>query len=573
MHKLFYAFFIVGSVLAFGGCKGNKAALGGGGNKAGGEVAPVDNPRLTSLFIDASLAQALGDLEQAERAYGKVLELDNKHAAANYHLAQVKVMQEQPEAALPYAEKAVKSAPGEVWYLSLLAELYLGLQNPKAAVAALEKARAEGMESAELMDVLLRAYTELNAYEKVLSLLNSLEKQMGPAPEMYLQRKDIYLLLNKPDSALAVLRRMPEVFPGLLEARYETHQLLLRLNRNEEAVKELEEILEAAPGDPYAVTRLISHYEANNELDNAARFERDLFDSPDVPLESKIKYLGVKMQRARTEEDRVGISRLTRQLHEAYPEQPLLLALMAEMYENREQPDSARMYYQLSLEEDPLNLQVWQALLNLDANANQPDSLAKNAEKALEIFPNNLNFNYLSGVAYVQLEQPEKAKRPLEKFLKLGADDYTLLSQVHTLLGDVYHQLEDFAASEAQLEKALTLSPGNLVASNNLAYYIALREDGDLEKALALIEKVIDRAPENASYQDTYGYILYRLGRYSEARKWIEKAYEQAPDAEVAEHLGDLYLKLNKPDEARKYWEIALEKDPENAELRKKLGR
>jgi tetratricopeptide (TPR) repeat protein len=58
---------------------------------------------------------------------------------------------------------------------------------------------------------------------------------------------------------------------------------------------------------------------------------------------------------------------------------------------------------------------------------------------------------------------------------------------------------------------------------------------------------------------DTYGWVLYKLGRYSEAAEWVEKAVAAtpSPDADLLEHLGDIYFKLGNTDKAMIQWENA----------------
>ena len=95
-----------------------------------------------------------------------------------------------------------------------------------------------------------------------------------------------------------------------------------------------------------------------------------------------------------------------------------------------------------------------------------------------------------------------------------------------------------------------------------------------LDRALKMSEEAIKKDSTNSSYLDTYGWIMYKLGRYSEAEEYIKKAIELGDvSAVVLEHLGDVYEKLNKPDEAKKYWTKALDKDQQNTALREKIER
>ena len=55
------------------------------------------------------------------------------------------------------------------------------------------------------------------------------------------------------------------------------------------------------------------------------------------------------------------------------------------------------------------------------------------------------------------------------------------------------------------------------------AAYLSLRKF-NLEKAQKMSYKCNELEPNNGTYQDTYAWILYQLGDYREAKKWLEKA-------------------------------------------------
>ena len=65
--------------------------------------------------------------------------------------------------------------------------------------------------------------------------------------------------------------------------------------------------------------------------------------------------------------------------------------------------------------------------------------------------------------------------------------------------------------------------------------------------------------PGSGSFMDKYGWVLFKLGRYAEAKEYTEKALTAGlPDAVVLEHLGDIIYHLGDVDQAVQYWEEAL---------------
>jgi Tfp pilus assembly protein PilF len=92
---------------------------------------------------------------------------------------------------------------------------------------------------------------------------------------------------------------------------------------------------------------------------------------------------------------------------------------------------------------------------------------------------------------------------------------------------------------------------------NNYSYYLSLRKDS-LMKAEKMSRLSLQIDPNNSSYQDTYGWILYQQEKYEEAKIWIERAIQNGEvSGVVLEHYGDVLYKLNQRDLALEYWHKA----------------
>jgi Tfp pilus assembly protein PilF len=111
------------------------------------------------------------------------------------------------------------------------------------------------------------------------------------------------------------------------------------------------------------------------------------------------------------------------------------------------------------------------------------------------------------------------------------------------------------------LKKIIELDPSNSVSYNFLGYLYA-EKNIELEESLKLIKKAIDIEPDNPAYQDSFGWVLYRYGKYEEslhhlqlARQMMEEKKEEDPT--VYDHLGDVLLKMNDINSARESYEKA----------------
>ncbi len=124
---------------------------------------------------------------------------------------------------------------------------------------------------------------------------------------------------------------------------------------------------------------------------------------------------------------------------------------------------------------------------------------------------------------------------------------------------------EDDAISEYRL--AAKRWPDSAMSLNALGYTLADRTDR-YKEAEKLIKKALKMEPESAPIIDSWGWVLYRQGRYEEALPHLEKAYEKLRDAEVAGHIVEVLWALDRQEDARDALEKAELLFPDNDQLK-----
>nr|MDQ3038603.1 tetratricopeptide repeat protein [Pseudomonadota bacterium] len=77
--------------------------------------------------------------------------------------------------------------------------------------------------------------------------------------------------------------------------------------------------------------------------------------------------------------------------------------------------------------------------------------------------------------------------------------------------------------------------------------------------------------PGNGAIIDSYGWVLFRLGRQPEALDQLRRAYTLQKDPDVASHLGLVLWMMGRKDEARRYFDEARKIDPDNRSLQRAL--
>lgn len=152
--------------------------------------------------------------------------------------------------------------------------------------------------------------------------------------------------------------------------------------------------------------------------------------------------------------------------------------------------------------------------------------------------------------------------------LEVVGEDVDLLYGRGVLRAD----LGDDDGAEEDLRRVLRQVPDDPQAMNALGYTLADNER-NLEEALDFINRALERQPHNAAMLDSKGWVLYRQGRLEESLEYLERAWEEAHDAEIGAHLGELLWELERRDRAREIWRRAAQIDAADRVLNDTLER
>jgi predicted Zn-dependent protease len=175
---------------------------------------------------------------------------------------------------------------------------------------------------------------------------------------------------------------------------------------------------------------------------------------------------------------------------------------------------------------------------------------------------------------YTQAGRAREAIAAAETALRIaGAGERE--TQALLLLASARERGGDAKGAEEALRRVLTREPNNATALNNLGYFLVER-GVRLDEALALIERAVRLDPSNGSFLDSFGWALFKLGRFAESERQLAEAARRNPaSATIQEHLGDVYQRLGKTNDARSAWQRALaltSRAEEGTRLKSKLN-
>jgi len=120
-----------------------------------------------------------------------------------------------------------------------------------------------------------------------------------------------------------------------------------------------------------------------------------------------------------------------------------------------------------------------------------------------------------------------------------------------TLLGkgELLLRMDRVDDSISVYREAVSRWPDSAMSLNALGYTLADRTDKHKE-AEKLIKKALKLDPESPAIIDSYGWVLYRQGRYEKALAELERAYQFMEDPEIASHIIEVLLAMGREPEA-----------------------
>jgi tetratricopeptide (TPR) repeat protein len=357
-------------------------------------------------------------------------------------------------------------------------------------------------------------------------------------------------------------------------------EILSKNKQSARAVALIEKYIGENPDASNAKLLLAGLYREAGQEQRSRELLVRLFDDPKIEAGSKILVLGtynvlLTRQASKGQIDQSlenFIHELVQKLKANYPADPDVFGTSGDINTTLSNNTEAQKDYLKAIQLGATNFEAWQNLLVLESSLNQFDSLIAHSEAGLELFPNQALLYYFNGYAHMRKRHYREASSSLEQAKRLSASNQALVAEINSMLGDIYNGTREYSKSDMAYEQALAFNPNNDLVLNNYSYYLALRKE-NLERAEKMSAQLIKAHPKNASYLDTYAWVLFMREKYKEARKVMESAIETGQaGATHFEHYGDILFKLGETDDAVRQWQKAKSMDGDNEEIDKKIA-
>lgn len=496
------------------------------------------------------------DFKKSLPLFKAVVKMYPNNAAANFKIAEIYIKKDSIDKAAPFAKKALELSPKNKYYYTLLAEIYQKQNQFTNAVEVYQNLIKNVPNSDNYYYNIATIYLYQERYKEAIEIYDKLEKRLGVEEDIIRKKQKIYLALKDPNSAIKEGQKLIDAFPDAAEYKESQAELLLKQGKIEEAKKLLLSVIETMPDNSYARVLLSDIYQKQGDVQSQEKELESAFTNPDLDLEAKLRVLAGYYMVLDKEDKRKTAIKLAETTIKQHANSGKAYFIYGDFLRADNNPKAARNAYLQSIELDGDNYQAWTSLLDLDAKLQDYDGLIKHTENGLELFPNHAVFWYMNGVGKYFKRQFNDAIESLEQAKMLASENKEMTTEIYKYLGEAYNATKEYAKSDAAYEEALSLNPTDPFILNNYSYYLSLRKD-KLNLAKELAGKLVKISPDQPSYLDTYGWVLYIAGDYKNAKIYLEKAAQMSNDGTILEHYGDVLYKLGQPQEALIQWQKA----------------
>ena len=393
-----------------------------------------------------------------------------------------------------------------------------------------------------------------------LELLLKARRLNAQDANVLLELAGIYIDLDKKTEAIEYLDQYLKLNPDATEllktkAVYELEQ------KNPRAKNSFERAFALDSSDPQILDGLIQSYRLFSSVGALKEFFGDyLHREPDN--------MNVKLAACNVEEDWHNRKACLEQLVAEVPQEREALLNLLQVLEAQRLWEDARDLleaHESLFKNDPAyDLKRSFYLLNM----NDLEQAVGVLNESLKRYPNNLEIRYFLALGLEDLNRFEESAARLEEIYK-ARPTWKEASYNYALLCGELGRDEKMEEVLAFLWKQYPRDPGIL----NALGFVWAEQGKNLEQAKTLIEEAVAQEPQNLFYQDSFAWVLYKLGDKNQAKVLLEKAARETLDPEILIHLAQLQQALNEPKNAWGSWlEAKLTMNKKGLEAQPRLG-
>ena len=533
--------------------------------------------RYNYFFLEAIRQQEMGNMAAAFDLLNHAKDINPDAPEVYYKLAGYYVYMKNNEQARINYEKAAALDPENSTYLEKMGQFYITQSDYTNALDAYERLYATNKAREDILQILFQLYGSQNDYKKMIEVLDRLELLVGSNEHLSLSKMQIYDQMGDKKKEEAVLMALVAEHPLELSYKVMLGNWLFQNGKKKRALQEYKAVLKEEPDNPYAQLSLLDYYRDARDLKMVDQLTENILQSKKTEKETKMALLRQVIMDNQNEsgKDSLEVLKLFDKVL-ASPQEDADIVLMKAAYLTlRGYPkNEINMVYEQAIEIEPDNIRARLALLQNIWEDKEYDKVIEVCRPAQEYNPEEMAFYYYQGFAQYMKHDNDGALTTFRKGVSQIKPDSNpdIVSDFYAVMGDILHEKGLDKEAFESYDSCLQWKPDNFAALNNYAYYLSEKRK-DLSKAEQMSYKTIKAEPNNATYLDTYAWILFQQERYQEAKIYIDQTIknDKAPSGVVIGHAGDIYFNAGEPEKALEYWKQASENGNNSAILKRKI--
>lgn len=529
------------------------------------------------FFLDAMIQRQKGNNDAAFDLLRRCLQIKPDASEAHYYIAQYYAGLKNDSLSLAHIKRAAELNPDNETFMETLAQIYIRQQKISDAIAVVERLYDRDKNREDLLEMLFQLYQQDGDYKKAVSVLDRIELIDGKSELLSVAKSEMYTKMGDKKAAIAEMEALARQYPNDLNYLAMYGDMLMVNGQEKKGLKTFNQILGQEPDNSRVLMSLRTYYLAHSDQAMADSLTTRILLSRNTSQQDKIHLIRQEVQASENADgDSTRVLNLFRRMNNLQPSADMLILQATYMNLKQMPKDSINAVLGHVLDIAPDNAA---ARLQLVANAWETDSMntvVSLCQGGRQYNPDEMAFYYYQGIAYYKQEKLDEALSAFQNGIGVINEESNpaIVSDFYAVMGDILHQKGQPQAAYAAYDSCLVWKDDNIGCLNNYAYYLS--EEGEqLDKAEQMSYKTIKAEPKNATYLDTYAWILFMQQRYSEAKVYIEQALQNKDDsldnAVIFEHAGDIYACCNDSDKALEYWEQALKGAPEKQILIRKI--
>ena len=528
--------------------------------------------RYDATFLDALCQREKGNSDAAFDLLRHCVDIDSTRSEAYFYLAHYYGMLKQKGTMLRYMKKCVELEPSNTTYLETLANIYITQRQYAEGIDVLERLYDKSRDRDDVLGMLVQLYEQQQDYDKAIYTLNRLETHEGKTERLSIGKSGLYTQKGDKKAAISEMKLLADQYPNDNNYRCLYGNTLYVNGQKKKALAIFDQILKEDPDNRNALMAMLAHYNDQHDSLSAHRMIERILLNKSTSTEDRVTL----MRQVIGESEQAGgdSTRVLQLFHQMLdlPQSDADLALFCATYMSlKKMPkDSIGQVLERALKIAPDNAAARLQLVSYAWQAEDKDKVIALCSDARQYNPDEMAFYYYQGIAYYQKNQLDEALDAFQNGIGVitQQSDPAIVSDFYAVMGDIMHQKGMDREAFAAYDSCLQWKDDNIGCLNNYAYYLSIKGQ-QLDKAEQMSYRTIKAEPKNATYLDTYAWILFMQKRYSEARIYIDQTLQNDSDsaAVLLEHAGDIYYHAGDAEKALALWQQALERATDDKEI------